>query len=143
MPYLRNSIAYDNDFWYTCVKWWYLQGLFSVFQNFDFLPPIKGQKMVQNDKKFCLLHSISEKAYIIWLSFMVNLCKMIISLSVFFHFFKILFYWVHWGVRPGQKTAHNDKIFCLPHSISQESYTIWLWFLIHMFKMICSISQEL
>ena len=24
-PYLRNSIAYDHDFWYTCVKSWYLQ----------------------------------------------------------------------------------------------------------------------
>ena len=37
VPYLRNSIAYDHDFWYTCVKWWYLQGYFSVFQNYDFL----------------------------------------------------------------------------------------------------------
>ena len=25
--YLRNSIAYDQEFWYTCVKWWYLQPL--------------------------------------------------------------------------------------------------------------------
>ena len=25
MPYIRNSIAYDHDFWYTCVKWWYHQ----------------------------------------------------------------------------------------------------------------------
>ena len=26
--YLRNSVAYDHDFWFTCVKWWYLQVFF-------------------------------------------------------------------------------------------------------------------
>ena len=24
VPYLRNSIAYDHDFWYTCLEWWHL-----------------------------------------------------------------------------------------------------------------------
>ena len=33
---LRNSLAYDHDFWCTCVKWWYLQVFFSFFFNFDF-----------------------------------------------------------------------------------------------------------
>ena len=37
--YLRNSIGYDHDFWYIFVKWWYLQVLFSFFQNFYFLGP--------------------------------------------------------------------------------------------------------
>ena len=36
--YLRNSIAYDHDFWYNFVKWWYLQVAFVaaavLFQNF-------------------------------------------------------------------------------------------------------------
>ena len=32
----------------------------------------------------------------------------------------------------------NDKTFCLSHSISQEMYIIWLWFLVHMSKMIIS-----
>ena len=35
--YLRNSIAYHHDFWYICVKWWYLQVLFSFYWDFDFL----------------------------------------------------------------------------------------------------------
>ena len=36
-PYLRNCTSYDCGFWYTCVKWWYLQQhLFSFFQNSDF-----------------------------------------------------------------------------------------------------------
>ena len=25
-----------SKFWYTCVKWWYLQAFFSFFLNFDF-----------------------------------------------------------------------------------------------------------
>ena len=34
--YLRNCTSYDCGFWYTCVKWWYLQQIFSVFQKSDF-----------------------------------------------------------------------------------------------------------
>ena len=33
----RTILAYDHDFWYTCVKWWYLQAFFSVFKYFYFL----------------------------------------------------------------------------------------------------------
>ena len=36
VPYLRNSIAYNQDFWYSCVKWWYLQDFF-FFYFFIFL----------------------------------------------------------------------------------------------------------
>ena len=35
MSYLRKSMAYDHVFWYTCVKWWYLQ-VFFFFFNFHF-----------------------------------------------------------------------------------------------------------
>ena len=31
LPYLRNSIVYDHDFWCTCIKWWYLPAFFSFF----------------------------------------------------------------------------------------------------------------
>ena len=36
-PYLRNCTSYDCGFWYTSVKWWYLQLSFIFFQNSDFL----------------------------------------------------------------------------------------------------------
>ena len=36
-PYLRNCTSCDCRFWYTCVKWWYLQQSFSFFLNSDFL----------------------------------------------------------------------------------------------------------
>ena len=60
-PYLRNSKAFDHDFWYTCVKWRYLQGVFfSFFLKFWFFGllggggaggGVKGKKMAQDDKK--------------------------------------------------------------------------------------------
>ena len=54
---------------------------------------IKGQKTTQNDKKFCLSHLISQEPFI-WSSFMVDICKKIISPSqCFFYFFKMLVFW--------------------------------------------------
>ena len=105
VPYLRNSKAYDHDFWHTFVKWWYLQDFFKFFQNFS---GVKGQQITQNDKKFCLSCFMSQKPYIIWLSFMVHLCKMKISPDVFFHFFKSVSFWVV-RVLKQQKLAQNDK----------------------------------
>ena len=70
MPYLRNSIAYDHEFWHIGVKWWYLQAFFFIFcfiLIFWTDSKVKGQEMVQNGKKFCLLHSISQEPYIMWL----------------------------------------------------------------------------
>ena len=97
---------------------------------------LKGQKMVQNDKKLCLLCSISQEPYIIWLSFMVQMCKIIISPVAFLNF-KILIFQIVRGLKM-QKAAQNDKKFCLSCSVSQEPYIIWLWFLLHMCKMMIS-----
>ena len=91
-------------------------------------------------KNVCLVHFISQEPYIKWLSFMVHLCKMMISPGVFFHFFKIFILWVvrvGEGVDvKGQKMVQNDKKLCLLCSISQESYIIWFSFMALMFKMI-------
>ena len=62
-------------------------GSFSIFFKiliFWVHSGVKGQKMVWNDKKLCLSHSISQEPYIIWLSLVVQMCKMIMSLGVFF-----------------------------------------------------------
>ena len=45
-----------------------------IFQVFGV---VEAQKTDQNDKKFCPTCSISQKPYIIWLSFMVHIWKMI------------------------------------------------------------------
>ena len=113
---------------------------FHFFKVFIFwvFRVLKGQKMVQNDKKFCLSLSISQEPCIIWLSFIVHICKMIICSGIFFfHFFKILIFQVVRGVNV-QKMVQNYKKFCPSHSISQELYIIWLSFMVHMCKMIIS-----
>ena len=47
---------------------------------FGFLGGVaKGQKMAEDDKKLCLSHLISQEPYIIWSSFVVHKCKLIIS----------------------------------------------------------------
>ena len=95
--------------------------------------------MTQNDKKFCLLHSIPQEPYIIWLSFMIHthLQNDDIFRCFFFHFLKILISWFHRRVK-GQKIVQNDKKFCLLCSISQEPCIIWLPFMVQMCKMIIS-----
>ena len=60
----------------------------------------KNAKTSTNDKTFCLSHSVSP--YLIWLRFLVHMCKMMIFPELFFHFFKILIFGVFSGVR-GQK----------------------------------------
>ena len=51
-PYLRNCTSYNCGFWYTCVKWWYLQHFFFIFSKFWFFGVFrgegKGQKMTHN-----------------------------------------------------------------------------------------------
>ena len=97
---------------------------------------VKGQKIVQNEKKLCLSHSISQDPYIIWLSFMVHLCKIMISPYVFFlRFFQILIFGIN-GAKKGKKGSKWQ--LCLSHSMSQEAYIIWSWFLVHMCKMMTS-----
>ena len=104
---------------------------FFSFSKFWFSGLLGGrvnvQKTAQIDKKICLLHSISEKPYIIWMSFMVNICKKFFKF--FFHFFKILIFWFHRGVK-GQNRVHNDKysVCCTPYLRNHTSYDCNVWY---------------
>ena len=91
--------------------------------------------MLQNDKKFCLLLFMSQEPYIRWLSFMVHICIVKWYLHVCCSFSKVLIFWVHRGVT-GQKMVQNDKNFSLLCLIFQESYIIWLSFMVQMCKII-------
>ena len=75
--------------------------------------------MAPNNKKFFLSCFISQETYIIIMIFIygTHVQKDNIYRS-FFHFFKILIFWVASGVK-GQKMAWGDKKSCLWHS------TIW------------------
>ena len=103
-PYLRNSIAWDHEFgthvWNDDITKCFFQ--FFKILIFRVVRGVKGQKTVQNDKKLCSSYFISQKPYIIWMSFMVHMCKMIISPAVFFIFSKCWFFRVLRG-----KSAKN------------------------------------
>ena len=63
-------------------------GFFFIFSFFGLLWGKKGKKWHKMPKKKkCLLHFISQEPYILWLSFIVDFCKMMISSGRFFHFF--------------------------------------------------------
>ena len=68
---------------YTSVKW-YLQGFFHFVKIliFQVVSCMEGQKMAQNDKKFCLSCSISQEPGVIWFLFIVYMYK-IISPGIF------------------------------------------------------------
>ena len=75
---------------------------------FDFLGcwgggGVKWQKMAQKKKKICPACFISQEPYILWLSFMLHLCKMIISPGSYFISSKFWFF----GLL-GSKRAKNS-----------------------------------
>ena len=90
---------------------------------------VKGQKLTQNDKRFCPSRSISQEPYIIWLPFMVLMCKMIISPGVFFNFSKFWFsgssrWWK--GKKWSKMTKHFVcRILCFRNHTSNDLY---LWY---------------
>ena len=111
---------------------------FSFFQNFDFLG-WEGQRAKNHPKwqrTLFVVPYISGAIYHMIFMYGTHVLKDNIS-RFFYFFFQISIFGVN-SVVKGQKMAQNDKKFCLLHSISQEAYTIWLWFLAHMYKiMIC------
>ena len=98
-------VIYGTLVWNDDISWHFFHFfkilIFCVFRR------VKWQKMVQNEKKFCLLCSISQQPYIVWFSFMVHVCKMIISSGVFL-FFKTLIFQVARRVK-GQKWPKVTK----------------------------------
>ena len=134
-PYLMGHTSYDFIFMVHMCKMIISPGVFFFifFKMLILLVTIgvKGQEMVQNDNKFCLTHSIYQELYIIWSSFVVHICKMIIS-PCFFS--KCWFSGLLEEVK--QKIVQNDKIFCLLLSASQEPYI--MSFVLHNCRMIIS-----
>ena len=129
MPYLRNSIAYEHDFCYTFVKWWYLWAFFHFFKILIFwvVSGVKRQKMAQNDKKSCLLRSISQEPYIIWLPFVIHKCKMIIYPVCFFSIFQHLDFVVR-RVKRQKNGLKWQKTLSVSLRISGTTYDCGFWY---------------
>ena len=90
-PYLRNHTSYDRHLWCKYVKWYH-------FYHF-------GQKMAQNEKIFCLSHSVPQEQYIIWLWFLVHMCKMMKTPANFSIFQNFDFF----GFLGGKRTKNELK----------------------------------
>ena len=109
----------------------------SSIKKADTLFQIKQQIMVQNDKKLCPLHSISQERYIIGLSFMTHMCKMIISAGFFLSFFlKFSFFGLSVGKR-AKNVPKSQKILSVVLYISGTMFYV-MSFMVRMCKMIIS-----
>ena len=113
---IQSDVLYISSYychlWYTSVKWWYRQVFFPFFSKFWFLRLLVGKraKKAQNDKKFCLLCSISQEYHIIWLSLVLHKYKMMISPCVVFSiFFKILIFQLVSGIKGKKKQPKMTK----------------------------------
>ena len=96
-------------------------------------------------KLLCLI--IFQKPYIIWSSFMVLMCKSIIHPDIiYFHFFKVLIFWIireEGGGVKGQKWPKMTKnsVCPTPYLRTHASYDCyfwytwvkWLWWYLHSF----------
>ena len=105
--YISRVFLIFSKFWFSDLLTNNISKCYFIFSKFlfDGLLVGKMEKMAQNDKKSCLSHSVSQKLYIIWLWFLVHMCKMFISPAIYFIFSKFLFFRFLWG-----KRAKNDKI---------------------------------
>ena len=101
---------------------------------------LEGKRAKNSPKWKIKIHpsrAVSQEQCSVLSWFLVHLYIIMISLGVFFHFFKIWIFWTVRGIK-GQKTVQNDEKFCRSRSISQELYIIWLWFMVYICKMIIS-----
>ena len=112
VPYLRNSIAYNQDFWYSCVKWWYLQEFVFFFYIYIFIfwavRGVKGQKKFQDNKNILsvALHFSGT------ISYDCHLCCTYVkwkNLQELFHFLKILILWVVRGGGSPPRAKNSPK----------------------------------
>ena len=91
---------------------------------------VKEQKTVQNDKVLSVaLHT--QEPYIIWLSFIVHMCKIIISPGVYFIFSKFWFSGLlggGGGVKGQKKFQHHKKFCPTPFLRNHTSYDCHLWY---------------
>ena len=79
--------------------------------------------------KNCPSRSKSQEPYIIWWSFLVHMCKVIISQGVFFIFSKFWFSGLlqEWKCKKWPKMT-KDSVCCVPHLRNYTSYNCHLWY---------------
>ena len=88
-----------------------------IFFVFWVVRGVKGQKIVQNDKKFCLSHSIFQEPYIMRSSFMVHKYKIIIFSGILFFLLKFWFFGLLGGSKNGPKWQKSSVVSYISRTI--------------------------
>ena len=80
--YFRNCTSYNCGFWYTCVKWWYLQQFFvNFFQNSDFFQVFQSSSINAKMKFWGVPHL--PHMCVIYTYFICHIChKLIVIMYV-------------------------------------------------------------
>ena len=101
VPDLRKSIAYDHDFWCTCVKWWYLRNFFFIVLKFSFSGCYRGKSAKKRPKWKIAITSITRhisgtvKHMIMIFGTLVLNDDTLISPGIFLYFFQIFIFGVN------------------------------------------------
>ena len=123
------TVIYGTHFWNDNILRYVFH--FSKILIFWVYRGVKGQKMVQNGKKLCLLCSISQEWYIIWLSFMVQMCKIIIYPGVFFNV-KILIFHGWQGAKRAKNGPKWQKFLAVAPYISGTIHISYFIYCTHV-----------
>ena len=113
--YLRKHTSFDCHIWF-----------FNIF-IFRVVREVKWQKTVQNNKKFCSSHFISQGPNIISLSFMVHMCKMIIFPGLFSSFSKFWYFRLLGGKRAKNGPKWQEILSAVFHisGVIHQSFVKW------------------
>ena len=125
---LGKHTSHDHVFCCTSLKWWHLQGFFSsFFQNLGFLGcyigrqgggEVTGQKMAQNDIKFCLtlyLSNCTSYECVFWytcVKWYLQQSFLFFQKSDFSGFSKFISEWQKEIVRCAQPSSHLCNFYC-------------------------------
>ena len=104
-PYLSKHASFDCVFCYASLKWWHSRWFVHFLQILVFsvvsVGGWGGQKI--------LSRSVSLELYLIWLCFLVHMCKMMISSVIFLIFSKV---WLSWFFKIHQWMAKGNSKVC-------------------------------
>ena len=85
--------------------------------------------MAQTGKTLCLPYSISREAYIIWLRFLVHLCKVMTCQDDFLIVLKFWFFWLLGGYKGKKWSKMTKSSVCLtPYLRNCTSYDCGFWY---------------
>ena len=117
IPYLRSCSSYDFGFWYTCVKWWYLQQYFSFFQNSDFPGFSKFINKCQEEILTCAPPSSHVCDFIFYFYIFIFHVLPEFVVFYFFIFYAFLFFKL-------KSVKINEKIIKLKENIKNSTYEL-------------------